>query len=186
MLVIHPTNPQKCTPNLLPARINHNGSVNDTQRYWKPETDEKGTSLSSIAPGISRLTLSAGTRHAYFRGRHLHGTALPLPDNYTGTVLHVTDKQLPQSPARAQQPREVDDDEQGADDDEEMEGVQVIIAEQIGEFDEVVVWEHGGPVDEAQDGFVRGIMEWIGWAESMHVDEEEEGIQEGGEQIKKA
>jgi ribonuclease H2 subunit C len=51
--------------------------------------------------------------------------------------------------------------------------VEVKIAEQIGEFDEIMVWEHGGQVDEERDGFVRGVREWTGFAETMHVDEEE-------------
>jgi ribonuclease H2 subunit C len=184
MLAIHPTHSQKCTPNLLPVRINHNGPVNDTERYWKPETDEKGTSHTTTLPSVDSLTLSAGTRHAYFRGRHLHGTVLPLPENYTGAVLHVTDRQVPQAQSKAQQPR--DDDDEGEDEDEDMEVVQTAIAEQVGEFDEVIVWGHGGQVDEAQDGLVRGVREWIGWAESMHVDDEEkEDTQQGEKSSKK-
>lgn len=53
MLAINATKPQKCTPNLLPARINHAGPINDTKRYWKPETDEKGVfkpSLTKASP----------------------------------------------------------------------------------------------------------------------------------------
>lgn len=44
MLAIHPSNPRKCTPNLLPARLNHNGPINDTDRYWKSRKDGNGTS----------------------------------------------------------------------------------------------------------------------------------------------
>lgn len=29
----------KCTPNILPCRINHNGPVNASKRYWAPEVD---------------------------------------------------------------------------------------------------------------------------------------------------
>ncbi|KAH3995141.1 hypothetical protein HBI81_143240 [Parastagonospora nodorum] len=150
MLAIQPSNPQKCTPHLLPARINHNGPINDTSRYFKPETDDRGT------------------QHVHFRGRHLHGTPIPLPATHTGAILHVTDKILPtQSHSNSQ------DDEQ--DEDEEDEVIEdVKIAEQIGSFDEIVVWEHGGAVDEERDGFVRGVREWVGWAGSMHVDDEEE------------
>jgi len=56
----------------------------------------------------------------------------------------------------------------------EVETEDIKIAEQIGSFDSIVVWEHGGKVDEEKDGYVRGVREWIGWAESMHCDEEEE------------
>ncbi|KAF1830986.1 ribonuclease H1 small subunit, partial [Decorospora gaudefroyi] len=149
MLSVRPTSPEKCTPNLLPARINHNGPINSTHRYWKPETD------------------STGKQHAYFRGRHLHGTVLAVPENYTGAVLHVTDKQVPQVRSQAQ-----------ADGEEEEDGedslpVEVMVAEQVGVFEEVVVWGHGGEVDGGQDLFVRGVREWVGFAESMHVDDDD-------------
>jgi ribonuclease H2 subunit C len=160
MLSIQPSKPQKCTPNLLPARINHNGPIHDAQRYWKPETDDKGK------------------QHAYFRGRHLHGTTLPLPENYTGAILHVTDNQLPQTRVQPVSRNE----EGGNDGEEEVEEqipVEVKIAEQVGTFEELVVWGHGGEVEGSQDMFVRGMEEWVGFAESMHVDEEED-VQAGG------
>jgi ribonuclease H2 subunit C len=106
----------------------------------------------------------------------------------------VTDKSLPsQKPqstshrsshqhSRQHQPFE-DDDEQDVGDDEEDEGEmdteEVKIAEQIGTFDEIVIWEHGGVVDKERDGYVRGLEEWVGWAGCMHGDEDEEG--KGGE-----
>lgn len=34
------TEVQQCTPNLLPCKINHDGPVNASERYWKPETAE--------------------------------------------------------------------------------------------------------------------------------------------------
>lgn len=35
--------PGKCHPNLLPCKINHNGSVDASDRHWKPS--DKGESL---------------------------------------------------------------------------------------------------------------------------------------------
>ncbi|RYN39043.1 hypothetical protein AA0113_g1112 [Alternaria arborescens] len=165
MLSIRPSNPQRCTPNLLPARINHNGPINDSERYWKPETDDKGK------------------RHSYFRGRHLHGTALPLPNNYTGAIVRVTDQQLPQSQAQPHQPSADEDDEDA--ETEESIPVEVNIAEQVGEFDQVIVWGHGGEVDGSGDAFIRGMSEWVGFAESMHIDEEEKdkGTKPGGNTV---
>ena len=119
----------------------------------------------------TRTDVHSGKRHAYFRGRHLHGTTLPLPQNYTGAILHVTDKQLPQTRTQPQQP--ADEDDEDAEVEESMP-VEVKIAEQVGEFDEVIIWGHGGEVDGSGDAFVRGMNEWVGFAESMHVDEEEE------------
>jgi ribonuclease H2 subunit C len=116
--------------------------------------------------------MSSGKRHAYFRGRHLHGTTLPLPQNYTGAILHVTDKQLPQSRTQPQQ-QPADEDDEDAEAEESIP-LEVKIAEQVGEFDQVILWGHGGEVDGSGDAFVRGMNEWVGFAESMHVDEEEE------------
>lgn len=116
------------------------------------------------------LILIQGTQHVHFRGRHLHGTSIPLPSRYTGAVLSVTDKKLP---AQLSQPREEDEDEA-----DEMETEEVKIAEQIGTFESITVWEHGGKVDVERDAYVRGLQEWVGWAESMHCDEEEEEEEE--------
>jgi len=115
-----------------------------------------------------------GKRHSYFRGRQLHGTTLPLPKNYTGAILHITDRQLPQSRTQPQQPSADDDDDDEDAGVEESTPVEVKIAEQIGEFDQVIVWGHGGEVDGSGDAFIRGMDEWVGFAESMHVDEERE------------
>ena len=148
MLSIQPSKTQqKCTPNLLPARINHNGPINNTSQYWKPDTD------------------SEGTKHAYFRGRHLHGTAVPLPSNYTGAILNNTERDLPESAHDKSSMEE----EEGDDNDAKVE---VKIAEQIGVFDEMMVWKHGAVVDEKTDIYVRGVGEWIGFAEAMHCEED--------------
>jgi ribonuclease H2 subunit C len=37
----------------------------------------------------------------------------------------------------------------------------------------VVVWGHGGEVDGRQDAFVKGMEEWIGFAEAIHTDGDE-------------
>ncbi|KAF1362867.1 ribonuclease H1 small subunit [Lizonia empirigonia] len=157
MLSIQNTASKKCVPNLLPARINHNGPINSTSRYWAPTTDEKGT------------------QHVHFRGRHLHGTPLALPPGYTGAVLEITDKLAPRAPTQPSHARTADEEDQEDMDDEAVDELpeEVKIAEQIGEFEELVVWGHGGQVDEGNDMFVRGMREWVGFAQAMHCDEEE-------------
>ncbi|KAG9200858.1 hypothetical protein G6514_006566 [Epicoccum nigrum] len=186
MLAIQPTlsNPSSsssssssktCTPHLLPARINHNGPIHNTQRYWAPSVDEKGT------------------HHVHFRGRHLHGTPLPIPPGYTGAVLLTTEKVLPRVPkpnpsvmhhldsdgngdGEPMYAHERCVDEEGNPADDEggyMEEEEVKMAQEVGSFEELVVWGHGGVVGEG-DEYVRGIREWVGFAEGMHCDEEEE------------
>ncbi|KAF2659159.1 ribonuclease H1 small subunit, partial [Lophiostoma macrostomum CBS 122681] len=140
---------QTCTPNLLPAHIHHNGRIPSTSQYWMPETDE------------------SGKPHAYFRGRHLHGTVLRLPENYTGAVMRVTDKDVPKDARRENDSggdEEEDEDEDGEMDDD----VEIKIAQKVAEFEEMIVWGHGGVVDESEDVYARGIREWIGFAEAMH------------------
>ena len=34
---------EKFTPNILPCRIHHDGPIESTDRFWIPQTDEKGT-----------------------------------------------------------------------------------------------------------------------------------------------
>ncbi|PSN62316.1 hypothetical protein BS50DRAFT_578130 [Corynespora cassiicola Philippines] len=150
MLSIAPSNPQKCTPNLLPTALQHNGPLPQTRRYWTQRTDP-----------------DTKTQHAYFRGRHLHGMSVPLPENYTGAVLHVTDK--------------VEIERQNNSEEAEEEGeekFEVKVAEQIGEFENVVVWEHGDVVAEG-DAFVRGLREMAGFAEAVHRDDDDEEEKDG-------
>lgn len=57
MLAIQPSSKsQKCTLNLLPARLNHNGPINDAEQYWKPTKNDEGTFLLS-SPYHPRLYL---------------------------------------------------------------------------------------------------------------------------------
>lgn len=141
------THAGKCTPNLLPCRIEHSGPVNAADRYWRAEKEDDGT------------------RTAYFRGRKLRGRNLQLPDGYRGAVVSNTSKVLPQSEAE----RETDADEE--DDDQRIE---VRIMEEVGEFDEVVVWEHEVAPDETEDPYSKGVSEWIAFAEAMHTSPEED------------
>jgi ribonuclease H2 subunit C len=64
------------------------------------------------------------------------------------------------------------------EDDEEEVTVDVKVAERVGEFEEMVVWGHGGEIDGKQDAFVRGMEEWIDFAEAMHTDGDEELVAE--------
>jgi ribonuclease H2 subunit C len=127
------------------------------------------TAASNLHPLISILIVHIGTQHVHFRGRHLHGTSIPLPATHTGAILNVTDKQLPQH-----QPQPHVQEDEDDEDMQEQIPEEVRIAEQVGEFGSIVVWEHGTTIDEDRDGFARGMKEWVGWAEAMHVDDKEE------------
>lgn len=117
--------------------------------------------------------------HAYFRGRHLHGTAIPIPEGYTGAVLRITSEPVQQAQAQSRQHTEDEQEDDDDDEDDQMK-VDTRIAEKMATFDEVVVWGHASEVDARQDAVIRGMREWIGFAEAMHTHEEENGTESKG------
>ncbi|TLD37747.1 ribonuclease H1 small subunit [Venturia nashicola] len=134
------TKAQHCTPNLLPCKINHDGPVNASERYWKPETSADGSSS------------------AYFRGRKLEGKSIKLPDGYRGAVLKTTNNVLP---VETSQDGDEDEDE---DEDVSMETKEI---EQLASFDEVMVWGHEA-TPASDDAYSKGLGEWVSFAEAMH------------------
>ncbi|MCJ1287725.1 hypothetical protein MMC26_007077 [Xylographa opegraphella] len=149
----------KLTPNILPCRINHSGPVNASKRYWNVEDDEKGRKM------------------AYFRGRKLLGREVKLSDSYRGAVICDTDRVLPLSdspnasdfdakaPTTAKSTVEDDEGEGGDDGEDDIEPTKVL--EEVATFDEILVWGHE-QVPGEDDVFVRGVQEWLGFAEAMH------------------
>ena len=124
-----------------------------------------------------------GTSHVHFRGRHLHGTTVGVPEGYTGVVLRTSDKALPRAAKTGQGAGEAmdDEDENPVGDEEGLteEVEEVKIAHRLGTFEELVVWGHGGTVGEG-DEFVRGVEEWVGFAEGVHLEndsDEGEGME---------
>lgn len=77
----------KCSPNILPCRINYNGHSKVTKRFWSPSL-EKGTvpTKRTKARVINHHAETAPdkTRTAYFRGRRLRGRTVKLPEGYEG------------------------------------------------------------------------------------------------------
>jgi ribonuclease H2 subunit C len=41
------------------------------------------------------------------------------------------------------------------------------VAEELGTFDEVTVWNHDVPWDAAEDSYAKGIGEWISFANAV-------------------
>jgi hypothetical protein len=105
-----------------------------------------------------------------------------------GVVVRSTGQEA--SPACFEQPKgDRPSDRDGEDsvyaemeDDEGKEEKAKILREVAG-FDEIVIWGHEA-VPEADDHFVRGVEEWIGFAETMHAcagSEEQSGDAPSGE-----
>lgn len=145
----------KCTPNVLPCRINHNGPVDASQRYWAP-TKTEGRQPSISPQGHSLILLPTDDKTvAYFRGRKLQAKHVKVPEGYRGVVLSSTDRIVPKAnPA------------QGAVEEEgEAEDVpEVGIMEEQSEFEEVMVWGHEALPDDMADPYVKGMEEWISLA----------------------
>ncbi len=163
----------RCTPNVLPCRINHNGAVNTSKRYWNP-TVQPGTSslvLLSLLSGSQvpkRLTQVPDRKTiAYFRGRKLHGKVLKVPAKYRGVVVERTERVLPkvEAPGQTQQGEQGE----GEDDLEEEEEPEVKVMEEQAGFEEIVVWGHEVLPDGMADPYVRGMEDWIQFAENVSL-----------------
>ena len=100
-------------------------------------------------------TEADNTRTAHFRGPRLRGRAVRIPEKYQGFVLKATDKTIiePLMPT---------------EEDEEPELPQPVKAvEEVAVFDEMVVWGHD-QVPASDDSLVKGVEEWIAFAEAIH------------------
>lgn len=167
------TSSKKTTPNLLPCTISHNGPISVPQRYWDPKPSKTTTTTPTQSPS-SQSPHSA----AYFRGRLLQGRTLTLPEGYTGLVLNKTETPLPKPRPTAEQLRVLEEDAGALDEEFGGDEVEVKRLECQGRFDEVVVWGHE-MVPDGEDGYVRGVEEWIGFAEAVSCSVEFGGEEEG-------
>ena len=145
MLALQPSSKQNAIiPNLLPCKIAHSGPIPTSQRHWNP------------IPTTSSKPEHQNTQEVHFRGRKLRSKQIKLPEGYTGVIAQRTERQLPQQ-------------QQRQEDDENEELVQEVkVLETTGKFDEINVWAHEA-VPEGEDVYVKGIEEWIGFAESVSL-----------------
>ncbi|KAK2806178.1 hypothetical protein FQN50_005901 [Emmonsiellopsis sp. PD_5] len=141
----------KVTPNILPCRIHHDGPVEVSTRYWDPVVDEK----------------DKDTATAYFRGRKLRGRRVPIPDGYHGVLATPTDRTLETQTSKPQNDG-YNGDHSHEDEDEEDRELPTTVLETQGTFSEFVVWDHE-KAPAADDRFVKGVSEWIRFAEAMHL-----------------
>jgi ribonuclease H2 subunit C len=80
-----------------------------------------------------------------------------IPKGYKGVVLSSTDGKLQKDPQSSE--------EEELDENDQIEGIG-ILEEQAG-FDEILVWGHEALPDETSDPYVRGVEEWIIFAEQV-------------------
>ena len=158
MLAIHRSksttnskNNRPLAPNVLPATIHHSGPIKVSKRYWSPASAS-----------------ADGTRTSHFRGRRLKGRTVKLPAGYEGVLLQKTGEVVRQEGSRPRVPEEdmAEEEEDGAVGGGEEPEVRVM--ETRGTFDEVTVWGHEMAPEDG-DEYVKGIREWIGFAEAVSL-----------------
>ena len=93
-----------------------------------------------------------------------------MPEGYQGLILEKTDKALSQQQngaAMADRLRRMEEGEDDEDGETETEkSVEVKTMDQKAKFEEVVVWGHE-LVPEEDDDYVKGVQEWISFAEAV-------------------
>ncbi|KAL1955296.1 hypothetical protein VTO42DRAFT_8828 [Malbranchea cinnamomea] len=153
------------TPNILPCRIQHDGPVPVSRRYWNPIQDEGNEDQAT----------------AYFRGRKLRGTRVRIPEGYCGLIATTsttklqkqsvqTNRQISMPPIDVAESNWVVDDQEEEEDkyDEEQES-ETTLLDTHGKFTHIQIWKHEklpGP----DDVFAKGLNEWIRFAETIHSD----------------
>ena len=90
-----------------------------------------------------------------------------MPGGYTGCIVNrdeagkeVVGESMNEQTREGGEMQEEEEKEEG----EEIEEVQVL--EEVASFDKVVLWGHETLV-EGDDPFVKGVEEWIGFAEAV-------------------
>ena len=92
---------------------------------------------------------------------------MKIPEGYQGVVLQKTDKPLPQQKPTAEQLRRMEEE----DDDDDMaieteQPAEVKTMEPMATLDEIVIWGHE-MVPEDEDVYVKGVQEWMAFAEAV-------------------
>ncbi|KHJ36353.1 putative rna exonuclease 4 [Erysiphe necator] len=146
------TEKRNYTVNILPCRINYNGPISTSKRYWNPSD------------------LPDGQKVAFFRGKKLCGKHLRMPRTYQKVVLSKTDQIMPRLSKNTVENVTCNEKEQNLD--EESDPIVHFVEEQ-SEFDSIVIWGHESLPDETVDPFARGIQEWIDFSALLHSYEDQ-------------
>jgi ribonuclease H2 subunit C len=152
-----------------------------SKRYWNPRqsvlskhlsrsttVDENNQEDSAVSSNSTTTTTTALTKvpTAYLRGRKLLAKRLPLPAGYSGHLLQKTNKIVPVKP-KIHVPRHNEEEEDEEEDEEEEIPVEVKVVEEKGRFEEILVWQHESVPAEEEDVYIKGLGEWMSWAEKV-------------------
>jgi ribonuclease H2 subunit C len=84
---------------------------------------------------------------------------LKVPKGYRGAVLLGTDRVLPKGGAGDK----VEDDEDAEEEPETK------IMEEQSEFEDIMIWGHESLPEEGADPYMKGIEEWIAFADQVRL-----------------
>lgn len=87
-----------------------------------------------------------------------------MPDGYRGVVVRRKGSEGEKPKAKDRWRGEYGNDVEGEEQEEGEEDVAVL--EELATFEEVVVWDHEKVVED-DDGIVKGLEEWIRFAEAV-------------------
>ncbi len=113
--------------------------------------------------------MADGKPEAYFRGRKLKGKEIKVPEGYQGVIVTDAGKQknaankvgmLNSVGDRARAMYEDNEDEEEEDD--------INVLEEVSSFSDIMIWGHE-TIAESDDAFVKGMGEWISFAEAVCI-----------------
>ncbi|KAL8783640.1 MAG: hypothetical protein Q9213_004500 [Squamulea squamosa] len=115
--------------------------------YWAPQQDKDGN------------------LEAYFRGRKLKGRQVRVPEGYKGVVVKGEAKEdnTQRKNVKRLTRQQLQDEDVDEDDEEEVQ-----VLEEVAGFKDFIVWGHEAVAD-GDDAFVKGVEEWVKFAEAMHA-----------------
>ncbi|KAH0612695.1 uncharacterized protein H6S33_009075 [Morchella sextelata] len=131
--------------NLLPCQIKYTGPTDATEKHWV----------------VTEGSGEDEPKSASFRGRKLAGKSFPVPEGYEGHILEATEERL-QSEDQSSTPPIFEEE------------LDVNIFKGLCTFDEITIWGHDAIPDKSNDSVVRGIDEWIEFANKIHSFEEDD------------
>jgi len=107
--------------------------------------------------------LADGKPEAYFRGRKLKGKEIKVPDGYQGVIVKDAGKQKNAANSMGDRARAIYEDNE----DEEKED-DIDVLEEVSSFSGIMIWGHE-TIAENDDAFVKGMGEWISFAEAVRI-----------------
>ena len=91
-----------------------------------------------------------------------------VPEGYRGVVVRKTDRILPRTSAvEAISAFGAAEDEEDQDDEEDEPQQEVKVMDEVGQFDQIMVWGHESLPVDGEDPYMKGMQEWIKFSRAV-------------------